>query len=752
MKFLNTLFSLLVSILLPGYCLSQSRQCIAAYDTTFVVGSGLQRLPQLQRPANQHLSQDSSFSILGRWAWGSCNAARIDSDYIFFGNGSLIQVLRISEVDTPRVVGEVLTDGPVNRIEIEGHYAFVLAGSLNVIDISDPLAPEVVATMSGGTALAVGGGYAYVGDFSGVVTIIDISDPADPKAVGIAITTGDIVLSIAVKGNYLYASSYDGQMIDVVDVTDKAFPAYVGSYGSRGGAHALTIEGNFLYLADWGGDQSFQIFDVTLGGVPKFVSGLNMLGYILSIAIRDSLAYLARGARGMSIVNINDKASPKELTEIQCQVPFSGPIDLIVDSSRVYIPSVVGLWTVKIEPVSSPASVSFFNTSSTISRFAVDSSGHAYLATLSTGLQVIDIANPQNPTLIGSCAVPTEAVDVAYENHKVFLLTRQDFRVVDVSNPRNPLLISLVTFDDTLNDNNGYGVIGSLAVHGSSAVVSRSSNRLYAIDISLPGKSQVSAVVSVPATPIDVALSGAYVYVAEGGRGIEIYKLIGSSSLALTDTILGIDPRGLHTNGRSLLVVEYGLTVYDLADPAHPLRKGNVLPEAGGMVTADVASAGPYVYLAYNVHFVMADVSNPDSPEIVYSVDNYLGVLAVCAYESAILLSYEDNGFVILKNMLITSSLPGLWTRSDNFISVSQNYPNPFNASTTIRYGLPIRSHVTLTVFNTLGQQVAVLQNGEREAGYHEVKFDGRNLASGVYLYRLQAGSFVQTRKLLLLK
>jgi len=84
--------------------------------------------------------------------------------------------------------------------------------------------------------------------------------------------------------------------------------------------------------------------------------------------------------------------------------------------------------------------------------------------------------------------------------------------------------------------------------------------------------------------------------------------------------------------------------------------------------------------------------------------------------------------------------------------SLAQNYPNPFNPVTTIQYGLPHRAHVTVTVFNTLGQQVAQLVNGDIDAGYHKVKFDGRSLASGVYFYRLQTSEFVQTRKLLVVR
>jgi photosystem II stability/assembly factor-like uncharacterized protein len=85
-------------------------------------------------------------------------------------------------------------------------------------------------------------------------------------------------------------------------------------------------------------------------------------------------------------------------------------------------------------------------------------------------------------------------------------------------------------------------------------------------------------------------------------------------------------------------------------------------------------------------------------------------------------------------------------------LQLSQNYPNPFNPSTTIRYGLPHKTAVQLSVYNTLGQQVALLQNGEMEAGYHEVQFDGRSLSSGVYFYRIQAGDYVTTKRLLLLR
>ncbi|HTX19139.1 MAG TPA: T9SS type A sorting domain-containing protein [Bacteroidota bacterium] len=84
--------------------------------------------------------------------------------------------------------------------------------------------------------------------------------------------------------------------------------------------------------------------------------------------------------------------------------------------------------------------------------------------------------------------------------------------------------------------------------------------------------------------------------------------------------------------------------------------------------------------------------------------------------------------------------------------SLGQNYPNPFNPTTIIQYAVPRREYVVLSVFNILGEKVADLVNGLREAGAHTVSFNASDLSSGLYFYRIQAGSFVETKKLVVVK
>jgi hypothetical protein len=83
---------------------------------------------------------------------------------------------------------------------------------------------------------------------------------------------------------------------------------------------------------------------------------------------------------------------------------------------------------------------------------------------------------------------------------------------------------------------------------------------------------------------------------------------------------------------------------------------------------------------------------------------------------------------------------------------LAQNYPNPFNPSTTIQYSIKERSTVELVLYDILGRQVKVLVNEEQDAGYYKIQFNAGILASGVYLYRIQAGDFIETKKMVLLK
>lgn len=84
--------------------------------------------------------------------------------------------------------------------------------------------------------------------------------------------------------------------------------------------------------------------------------------------------------------------------------------------------------------------------------------------------------------------------------------------------------------------------------------------------------------------------------------------------------------------------------------------------------------------------------------------------------------------------------------------SLSQNYPNPFNPSTVIKYQLPISSQVTIKVYDILGDEIAILVNEEKPTGFYEVEFNASRLSSGFYIYKISVGSFVSTKKMILLR
>nr|MBN2277600.1 T9SS type A sorting domain-containing protein [candidate division Zixibacteria bacterium] len=181
-------------------------------------------------------------------------------------------------------------------------------------------------------------------------------------------------------------------------------------------------------------------------------------------------------------------------------------------------------------------------------------------------------------------------------------------------------------------------------------------------------------------------------------------------------------------------------------------------PDNGGTIIIDIYgndfiattdSLAPRGFVTAQMKWLYPDglVQNPWIFAVVDPLDNISEV-------------HEDNnkGF----NILFAQGAPVDVEDIENLLTPNQfilapNYPNPFNPVTTIEYALPTRSEIELVIYNILGQKIKTLVDGEESAGYHLVQWDGtgfngRNVASGIYFYRLRAGDYNESRKMILLK
>ncbi len=140
---------------------------------------------------------------------------------------------------------------------------------------------------------------------------------------------------------------------------------------------------------------------------------------------------------------------------------------------------------------------------------------------------------------------------------------------------------------------------------------------------------------------------------------------------------------------------------------------------------------------------------------------NYTYTGNVGSYPSTI---YDSDSFPFTKSTTDGGAYEGEWSNSgESFeaglnlaapaeFSLSGNYPNPFNPATRIRYATPAADHIRITVYDVKGNELVRLLDGYQDAGQHEVIFDGSQLASGIYLYRIEAGDAAETGKMILLK
>ncbi len=295
--------------------------------------------------------------------------------------------------------------------------------------------------------------------------------------------------------------------------------------------------------------------------------------------------------------------------------------------------------------------------------------------------------------------------------------------------------------------------------------------------------------ITVGVYPQEILSIGKYVFVANtslwGGSSDSTISVIDSETESVVKTInVRLNPSSLALSADNMLLAgcpgdETGGIIYKINPVTFEKITSYTIPQYGfgSCINADT-DGKKFYFLTYFNNLVEYNLQTSTVTEIVnpeyganyfygYNYDNvnkmhyvldakdFASDGAVYVFDASGVLKNSYTASIAPKRVVFkyngTSSVSGE-EYADKSYRLMQNYPNPFNPATTIEFSLPVSGNVKLSVYNLLGQEVAVLVNEFFSGGNHKVKFNASGLSSGVYLYQIQAGEFSAVKKLMLVK
>ncbi len=704
------------------------------------------------------LAQDvSNVTLVGNFGKGEGESKAVFAagSLVYYGVGNKLQIASFSDPANPLkvasvVLSDVIEDVVRTSIASTQHLVVVGGPKLWLINVQNPTAPNVVSTVNIGSVcegVATSGTNAYVAAGGLGLQIYNIANPASPSLVA-AIDTLEYCESVVISQPYAYIAA--GSRSHILNITDPANPTYAGQIPLlAGGYHQyLNVRSGHAYICDF--NSGLQIVDVTNPASPANVNFVPTGFRTARIVFDGNYGYVANGDSGVRILDVSDIAAP---------VPV-GIYDTPGRSASVYF----GAITISGTPT-----------------------GHIYSADRTAGLRAINVSTPAAPTESGALGVLAPAEGTAFgvflDNGKAYVAYgTSGLRIIDVSNPSNPTQLGSI---DTPGD--ARAVVAS----GNYAYVADRDAGVRVIDVTNPSAPVEVTNVATPRAR-GVAISGNYVYVAASDSGLAVLDITNSASPVWIASRSAVYGENVAAWGNVAAVTDYGkIRFYDISNPAAPVDGGETpgfstgnegfaingnyayVPDGDMLRLFDISSlatptevgsvtvggygytaaiSGSYAYFAGDDKGLrVVDVSDPANPTEVGYYDGAEISRSVAASGAYVYAAERTDGLSVYTNDLITS-VDEENDRTPVSFALRQNYPNPFNPVTKISFTLPHASRVKLEVYSILGEKVATILSEMKSAGAHTVEFDASRLASGVYLYRLQAGAFLDVRKMLLMK
>ncbi len=472
-------------------------------------------------------------------------------------------------------------------VAVQGNYAYCAAqrAGLEVVDISDPTTPEVVANVNtefDAKGIVVVGSFAYIATARSNVgsefAVFDVSDPLNPTQVGELAPTGSGAYTgpLDVSGNNVFVaySSYSAGGFDVIDISDPSNPSLVTGFRGVTNVYDIHIDSGRAYLAAY--TNGLWIVDVSDPSSPAALGMYDPGDFANSAWASGAYAYITYNNWGMRIVDVSVPSAPT-LAGIYSEDSW----DVWVEGSLAYLSCDNGLQIVDVSAPTTPTYVGGF--SDGIGRFRQHVVGNTIcLGDREYGtFQTIDVSSPTFPLRLGSLQRPERTLDIDVDGDMALVGTRYGLVTLDVSDPSDPQVVSI--YPDQADKPE------ISAVDGESPYAYAASQYplgIRVLDVSDPTTPSTLGVYSVPARTHDLFYLDDYLYVGQATYGSPIND---------------------------------GLLVLDVSNPTFPWLAGSYGSEDDG---SSITVRGDYAYLNMDGPMIL-DVSAPWAITLVSEFGNY---------------------------------------------------------------------------------------------------------------------------------
>jgi hypothetical protein len=705
---------------------------------------------------NQRLgAQTKVLQPKSRALYGSSKTNCTDGEYLYIGAGGTVIIGRIVSADSISLINECYFPSSVEDVYVRNKTLFVsdLITGLHILDVKDVIHPREIAKLTfpyRSYGMILDSTFLFISHGDGGVSKVDITNLSNPKTV---IEAKFPCTHFRIYANYLYCINLYLITITTISTLDKvgSIPSKFDQPGGFVGLEFSNTEGILVenyQFTDSSPESILTLLDLSTPSIPKLRGSLRLREVDSFKNIGDTVFCFTTDT--LYTINVNSFSTPV----IMSRTPgitgdFVSLRDTILFVSRDYASD---FRIINIKDITKPKKGYYLSTLADIGSVAATDSYMVAGRLDNSGLLLVDIRDISNPRKkfeykdnIGS----VRGLRIA--NGHIYAASEQGLKIFDVEGIDKLMLIGELNYgkwatnidvSDTLAACGGY-------YYGVNLLsVANPTSPKYITFIKMPQDMVVE----------DIFLRDTLLFVSGDYGGIRVYSVARPAKPVLLWEKNYSSCGASYPFGKTLFVAdESTIHAFDISVLDNPIELGSF--DFGRRITD--------IYVRDSLAFVSVFTNG-------YSQDNGMVILDIHKLNSmkeaarANTPGFSTSVFSTANYIFFTDDLDGvyIYDRNEIITNISshasgnipanyklfQNYPNPFNPTTTINFSVPKPGFVKIKVYDLLGREVSTLVNEDKPAGNYRVQFNAGKLGSGIYFYRMEAGAYSQTKKLLLLK